>query len=112
MPADAENLTEALIEIDVGELQLGLELIGRRGAGEPERAFEGAAEGLRFADRDVEVAAAELAPMAVRPSLALASFTRAAESRRSTSSALKPSSAIGIRFQARSPPTSRRTVDV
>ena len=59
-PSNAEHLAEALLEIDVGELQLRLEVGARRRLGEPERALDHAAEGLRLADRHGEIAAAQI----------------------------------------------------
>src|SRR5258708_7562309 len=52
-----------------------------------------------------------LAATAVRPSLAPATLTRAAESLRSTCMPSRPSSAIGLLSQPRSPLVSKRTVE-
>src|SRR5262249_47335683 len=59
-PANAEHVTEALFEINIGELQLGSEISAGRRFRQPERPPNNAAEGLRFADRDREVAAAQI----------------------------------------------------
>ena len=59
-PPNAEHLAETLFEIDIGELQLGLEISPARRLGEPERAFDDPSEGLGFADRDCEIAAPQI----------------------------------------------------
>ena len=59
-PANAEHVAEALVEINIGELQLGPKISAGRRFRQPERAPNHAAEGLRFADRDREVAAAQI----------------------------------------------------
>ena len=58
--ANPEHLTEALLEIDISELQLRLEIGPGRRFGKPERAPDHAAEGLRLADRDREIAVAQI----------------------------------------------------
>ena len=58
--SNAEHLAEALLEIDIGELQLRLEVGAGRRFREPERALDHAAEGLRLADRHRQLAAAQI----------------------------------------------------
>ena len=57
--ANAEHFAQALIEIDIGELQLCLEIRSGLRFGEPERAFDHAAEGLGFPDPHREIAVAQ-----------------------------------------------------
>src|SRR5262249_9106520 len=59
-PANAEQVTETLLQIDVGELQLRLEVGAGRRFGDPERSPDHAAEGLRLADCDCEIAVAQI----------------------------------------------------
>jgi hypothetical protein len=59
-PSNAEHLAETLLEIDVGELQLGLEISPCRRLGKPERPFDYAPEGLRFPDHHREIAATQI----------------------------------------------------
>src|SRR5947209_5449215 len=59
-PANAEHVTKALVEIDIGELQLGPEISAGRRFRQPERPPDHAAEGLRLADRHREIAAAQI----------------------------------------------------
>ena len=54
----AENLAEAAFQIDVDELHVRAHRDAAFGAGDAERALGGAAERLRFADRNVELAVA------------------------------------------------------
>ena len=56
----AEHLAEAALEIDVDELQVRGHRDAAVGTGKSERAFGDAAEGLRFADGDVELAVAHV----------------------------------------------------
>ena len=59
-PAELEHVAQAFFEIDVGELQLRLELGAGVGGGERQRALEDAAERLRLADRHEQLAAAQI----------------------------------------------------
>src|SRR5262249_23143941 len=68
-PANAEHVTEALFEIDIGELQLGPEISAGRRFRQPERPSDHAAEGLRFADGDREVHAAYIGGQRRAPEL-------------------------------------------
>ena len=56
--ANAEHLAEAAFQIDVDELHMRGHRDPAVGAGDAERALGGAAERLRFADRQVELAVA------------------------------------------------------
>src|SRR5262249_34983005 len=58
--SNSEQVGETLLEIDVGELQVGLEIGAGRRLGDPEGAPEDAAEGLRLPDRHGEIAAAQI----------------------------------------------------
>src|SRR5205085_4907106 len=59
-PPNAEHFAETLLEVDIGELQLRLEISPGRRLGEPECPFDDPAKGLRFADRDREIAAPQI----------------------------------------------------
>ena len=95
-PAEVEHLAEAALEIDVGELQLrlevGAEVGARRAPSEPLRMPPNACDSPIVT---VSLPPRRLVAMAVRPSLARAIVMRAADSRRSRSKPFRPSSAIG-----------------
>src|SRR5207247_9822813 len=59
-PANAEHVAQTMLEIDVGELQLRLEIGSAARLGQSERPFDYAAEGLGFAHRHGQVAAAQM----------------------------------------------------
>ncbi len=70
-PAHAEQLAEALLEVNVRELQLRLEVGACRRFREPEGAFDHAAEGLRFPDCDVELPPAQVGRYRRAPELGI-----------------------------------------
>src|SRR5262249_9977595 len=59
-PAQAEQLTKAAFQIDVGELQLRFHVDTLLEIGEREGALDHAAVGLRLSDRHAQVAAAQV----------------------------------------------------
>ncbi len=101
--AELKQLAQAVLQIDVGELQVRLDLGAGVGAqpapSEPLRMPPNACDSpivmLRLPPR-------RLVAMAVRPSLARATVMCAADSRRSRSKPLRPSIASGSRFHSRS----------
>src|SRR5262249_38219005 len=58
--AQSDEFAQALVEVDVGELKVGPDRSTRLGLGKAERTTGDAAEGLRFSDRDGQVATAQI----------------------------------------------------